>query len=140
MTKFAPGDRVNVLTTGHWRIAERFLEPASDGVQPGHPRFYQLTAAENELHVNKNHDYAQGGRPMGNFERVAAILAAYPKLDLKRPAVVALVYLLKQLDAAFWLLNEGHTSKTGEGMAERLRDVSVYAKLATILVEEEGSK
>lgn len=105
----------------------------------GHPRFYQLTEAENKLHTAKNHDYAQGGRPMGNFERVASILAAYPKLELHHPAVVALVYLLKQLDAAFWLLNEGHVSKTGEGVAERLRDVSIYAKLATILVEEHTS-
>ena len=44
--------------------------------------------------------------------------------------------MLKQLDAALMLLTTGKTSKTGEGMSERLRDIAIYALLSIILNEE----
>ena len=101
----------------------------------GHPRFDELTAVELELHAAKNADYAGGGDPLGNFKRVAATLAQYPGLRLNDPMVVALVYAMKQVDAVLWLLSTGRDGKV-EGIPQRLQDVSVYAKLATILWEE----
>jgi len=101
----------------------------------GHPRFYELTAAEEKLHSDKNHDYAIGGDPLGNFRRVARILRMYPGLALADPAVVAMTYALKQLDAYLWLKSNGHIPKV-EGVAGRLTDISVYAKLAQVLEEE----
>lgn len=109
--------------------------PPDPPTQHGHPRFYELTRQEEQLHSVKNHDYASGGDPLGNFHRVSSILALYPGLDLANPAVVALVYALKQWDAALWLLSQGHTPQV-EGVSERLGDVSIYAKLARIMVEE----
>lgn len=94
----------------------------------GHPEFLPITVAEAELHSKKNHDYAKGGKPTGNFDRVASILALYPKLKLSDPRVVALVYALKQVDAVLWGLNENIEHKV-EGLNERLQDISVYSKI-----------
>lgn len=103
--------------------------------QHGHPGFYRLLHEEAALHSAKNFDYANGGDPLGNFYRVAAILAQYPGLRLHDPAVIALVYALKQVDAYLWLKSNGHTAKV-EGGDARLRDVSIYAKLAILLDRE----
>jgi hypothetical protein len=101
----------------------------------GHPQFLPITLRELQLHSDKNHDYASGGSALGNFERVAAILAAYPKLNLGDPKVVALVYALKQLDAVLWGLNSNIEHKV-EGLAGRLSDISVYAKIVQCMVED----
>ena len=101
----------------------------------GHPRFYELCEIEAKLHSVKNEDYAGGGPPMGNFERVSRFLAMYPGFPLASPHGVALVYMLKQLDAALWLLATKREGKV-EGVAERLGDIGVYAKLARIMYEE----
>lgn len=101
----------------------------------GHPRFRELTEDELRLHDEKNADYAGGGDPLGNFHRVADILANYPELDLADPTVVCIVYALKQLDAALWMLSEGYEGQV-ENVDTRLRDVHVYMKLARILHEE----
>lgn len=102
----------------------------------GHPFFYAQTEAEEDLHSRKNYDYARGGNPLGNFNRVASILSLYPNLDHTDPVVVAIVYALKQWDAALWMLNSGHSSVTGEGLHERFGDVSIYAKLARCILKD----
>lgn len=101
----------------------------------GHPRFYDLTRAEEDLHERKNRDYAGGGRPMGNFERVAQILRLYPGFNTATAHGVGIVYMLKQFDAMMWLLA---TKREGEveGIADRLGDMSVYSKLIRIMYEE----
>ena len=101
----------------------------------GHPEFIPLTVDEMKLHSEKNYDYAAGGDPLGNFKRVSTILGQYPGLDLGDPAVVAMVYALKQVDAYFWLKCQNRDGKV-EGKAARLGDVSVYAKLAVIIERE----
>ena len=101
----------------------------------GHPKFYELCKEEMELHSRKNHDYAKGGDPLGNFIRVARILALYPNLKLSDPAVVAIVYLMKQFDATLWMLSNGHEAKV-EGHKERWQDISVYSKIISILIED----
>lgn len=101
----------------------------------GHPQFLPITLKEMELHSAKNHDYAKGGSPLGNFERVAAILALYPNLKLSDQRVVALVYAMKQLDAVLWGLNSNIEHKV-EGLASRLQDISVYAKIVMCMLED----
>lgn len=103
----------------------------------GHPRFYELTELESELHSRKNYDYANGGDPLGNFERVSKILALYPGFPHATKAGVAVEYALKQLDAAMWSMAKGYELKT-EGIAGRLTDISVYMKIALICLEEDS--
>jgi hypothetical protein len=102
----------------------------------GHPKFIELCMNEMQLHNDKNHDYAAGGSPLGNFERVGRILTLYPNLKPYDPAMVALIYMLKQLDAYLWIKSNGHEVKV-EGISDRLRDVSVYAKIINI-IESQG--
>lgn len=101
----------------------------------GHPAFLPTTLREIQLHSDKNHDYAKGGKPTGNFDRVAAILGQYPKLKLSDPRVVALVYALKQLDAVLWGLSENITHKV-EGLNDRLQDISVYSKIVMCMNQD----
>lgn len=102
----------------------------------GHPRFYEILDELRGLHDRKNHDYAKGGKPTGNFDRVSSILAKYPGFPLDTSWGVAVVYMMKQLDAALWMLTQGHESQTGESVGQRLRDVACYAILAELMYEE----
>jgi hypothetical protein len=108
----------------------------------GHPKFISLCLREMDLHAKKNHDYS-GGRghdPLGNFRRVAKILSMYQGLQLQNPEVVAITYLLKQLDAILHLLSNGHHVRV-EGIDDRLRDIAVYTKLIQIILDEtDGAK
>lgn len=105
----------------------------------GHPDFIEKSIAEIELHSSKNYDYAAGGDPLGNFKRVANILSMYPGLDIADAAIVAMVFALKQIDAALWQMSQHHTC-VFEDAIDRWKDVSVYAKLIQILIEEEGGE
>ena len=49
--------------------------------QHGHPKYIELALRDIELHNKKNHDYAQGGDPLGNFQRVSEILSLYPNRE-----------------------------------------------------------
>jgi len=102
----------------------------------GHPDFYKITEEELELHSRKNRDYAQGGDPLGNFKRVSAMLSIWG-YDIP-PELVALIYMLKQLDCVMWMGSQGYEGKV-EGADDRLADVHVYAKLARILHREKAS-
>lgn len=101
----------------------------------GHPRFHELTQLESDLHNRKNADYAGGGKPTGNFDRCAAIMALYPEFPYDTNYGIAMVQMLKQLDAALWLLCRRKQGDI-EGVPERLGDVSIYAKLARLMYEE----
>ena len=94
--------------------------------------YEQLTQQELDLYRAKNKDYTQGGDPFGNFKRVSVIMMLYPKLKLSDPRVVAMVYLMKQLDAALWMLSEGYEGEV-ENIDTRLTDVGVYAKIIRLL-------
>lgn len=104
----------------------------------GHPRFYELLEIESDLHSRKNKDYTKGGDPMGNFKRVGNILSNYPGLDLSKPEVVALVYMLKQLDAFMWMTSQGYEGEV-EDRGKRLEDTGVYSKIIRIICEEEAN-
>jgi hypothetical protein len=124
-------------------IREPLMEKARENIElnlrreypNGDPSFIPMAIDEIALHSRKNHDFAHGGNPLGNFERVAALLSLYPGLDPSSPAVVAITYMLKQLDAALWLLSQGHRAIV-EGMDDRWRDVGVYSKIIRKLLKE----
>jgi len=99
----------------------------------GHPKFYEMVEEEAELHSCKNRDYTRGGDPLGNFKRVSAVLKIWG-FDVP-PEVVALIYMMKQLDATMWMLSQKYEGEV-ETIDSRLADVSVYAKLARILKSE----
>jgi len=102
----------------------------------GHPQFYDLTKEMEETYSAKNKDYAQGGDPMGNFKRVSAIKKLYPNMDWASPIGVNLGYMLKQLDAAFWMLSQGYEGEV-EDIDTRLADIPVYVQIARIQHREE---
>jgi len=99
----------------------------------GHPDFINLTIDELKLHNAKNADYARGGNPLGNFNRVSDMLNSF---GLKiTPAQVAFIYMMKQVDAVGRMLF-GDYEGSVEGKADRLRDISIYAKLVQVLDSE----
>ncbi len=102
----------------------------------GHPDFVTLALHEVQLHSDKNHDYAHGGDPLGNFRRRATILSLYPGLDLSDPTVIASIDQLKQMDAALWQLSQGFDAKV-ENFDKRQEDVGVYAKIIRLLKKGE---
>jgi len=118
---------------------KKLIEEMKRAFPDGHPDFIPMTIAEIELHSNKNHDYAKGGKPTGNFDRVSKILSLYPGLDISKPETVAIVYLLKQLDAALWLSAQGHIAVV-QGQDERWEDVSVYSKLIRLILKDGDKK
>lgn len=108
------------------------LEPLEESLYKscpnGHPDFIKLSLNEIRLHDAKNHDYAAGGNPLGNFNRVAGILKFYPDFPSDTPVGVMIIYALKQLDAVMWGLSQNIAHRV-EGYEPRLGDLSVYAKL-----------
>jgi hypothetical protein len=104
----------------------------------GHPEFLPMLLEKMQLHSDKNHDYAKGGRPLGNFERVANLLGQYPGLKLNDPVVVMLIYALKQVDATLWGFAQGITQKV-EGPIDRLGDVLVYAGIAICALKDRAA-
>ena len=100
----------------------------------GHPSFIGLCLEEMKLHSAKNADYAKGGDPLGNFHRVSEVLN-HAGLKVS-PAMVAFIYMMKQMDAAGRMLCSGYEGQV-EGLADRLMDIGVYAKLIQILRREE---
>lgn len=103
-------------------------------LQGGHPDFFNMTIDEMLLHNAKNADYAKGGDPLGNFNRVSEAMTV---MGFKiSPTMVAIAYAFKQLDAAIHMLTEGYEGNV-ENVDTRLRDVHVYMKLARILHREE---
>lgn len=110
-------------------------EPTQPAARAGHPRFHQIAAEIQDLHDRKNRDYTGGdaSRPLGNFERVAAIMQLYPKMNWATPENVAMIYAFKQLDAALILRESGIESVTGEPIESRLRDVTVYSMIQEVI-------
>jgi hypothetical protein len=101
----------------------------------GHPLFYKLTEEEVSLHDAKSRDYRSNDDPLANFKRVSAIMRLYPDMDWSTPTAVAIIYSLKQMDAALSLLERGVEGAI-EDFDSRATDIHVYWKLARILKRE----
>ena len=101
----------------------------------GHPDFIPRMLEILKLHSDKNHDYALGGPPLGNFERTAKIMALYPKFPWATDYGCAVVQMLKQLDAFMWQAQDPVFKPKVEGGDPRLRDVTVFSQLIAIMVQ-----
>lgn len=99
----------------------------------GHPNFVKKLVEDARLHSAKNHDYAAGGDPLGNFKRVADILSLYPDFPISTPQGVLITYMLKQLDAVMNQMSSKHEFKV-EGLEARMQDVSVYATIFRCMI------
>ena len=105
----------------------------------GHKSFIHMCVQEIALYCLKNADYASVGNPLGNFKRVAEMLQnCYPLETPWRPSLIALIYMLKQVDAVMLALCSNNVDLKAESLQDRLRDISVYAKLINILLTEES--
>jgi hypothetical protein len=140
-TLFTFDEVMSKLITGDYMNEKRdeLLDELKAEFPHGHPEFLPMLLEKMKLHSDKNHDYARGGNPLGNFERVAKILGQYPGLDLSDPVVVMLVYALKQVDATLWGLSQKIEQKV-EGPIERLGDVLVYAGIAICALKDRAKK
>ena len=107
-------------------------KPAFPATPTPMQRFIQEEA---DLHARKAADYSGGKDPLGNFKRVSALFALYPGLNPTDPRFVAIAYMMKQFDAYLFTVANGHQLKV-EGVHERLKDVSIYAKLLRAIEEE----
>ncbi len=114
---------------------QTIIDSLKDLFPHGHPDFLPAVIEEMRLHSEKNHDYASCGDPLGNFDRVSAILAMYPGFPFATPHGIAIVYALKQVDAVLWGLAQNIDHKV-EGLHGRFQDVSVYMKLADIMTKK----
>lgn len=86
-----------------------------------------------QLHSKKNHQYAHGGPPLGNFERVAKLMEMYSgrKWPIDSPITVAWMYLLKHFDAVMWDLANGQTPND-----ENLGDIAVYMNIIRCMIHD----
>jgi hypothetical protein len=90
--------------------------------------------AEDEIALNlvKTKDYQSKNDVNANFNLVASMLSLYPDMDWATPEGVAIIYSLKQMDAAIGLLERGEEGGV-ETVFTRARDVSVYWKIIQVL-------
>lgn len=126
-----------IPSTGYAFSHDDLIKALREIFPHGHSDYLPIAVGQLKLHSEKNHDYAAGGSPMGNFDRVSSILALYPGLNLSDRRVVALVYALKQLDAVLWGLAKRIVHKV-EGLNERLGDIAVYANLVQCMNTEDA--
>ena len=97
--------------------------------------FRQICEEMVGLYEKKNADYAQGGDQHGNFKRVAKFFEQYPNLSLSDPYVIAVAYMMKQLDALLWSRSEGYGLSV-ESADDKSKDVTVYSIIMRMIMEE----
>ena len=106
----------------------------------GHPDFIPNMVEAIRLHSDKNWDYAGDGDPLGNFNRVAAMCkplfrSTYTSQEEAIPFQVLLLYMAKQFDAVIDSVGHGREMKV-EALSDKLVDISIYAQLGRIMLEE----
>lgn len=107
-----------------------------DGVEettskPRHPssrRFHELLQEEGELHDRKQLDYGSDSDPFLNVRQGAEEWGLRPWMG----AMIRLTDKVKRLQS---YAKKGYLAN--EGVADSLRDIGVYAKIALVLWEEE---
>ena len=101
----------------------------------GHPKFYKILDELAELHSKKNYQYATDKDPLSNFRSAGRMTEKLFKPNLNVPLATALVYMSKQYDGVVNMVGEGKTN-TVESLKDKLMDISIYAILCMILLEE----
>lgn len=115
---------------------DQIIETLRTAYPYGHPDFIPRLIELMALHSNKNHDYALGGPPFGNFHRTAQIMRLYPRFPWATDYGCATVQMLKQLDAFMWQTQDASFHPKVEGVNARLRDISVFGSLIALMLHE----
>lgn len=97
----------------------------------GHPRFYEMLLEIAELHARKNHDYAKDKDPLSN-------LRMCEQFDL--PAFKGVLVRLSDKWSRITELSKKEAMVANESIIDTLMDMSVYALLAIILIEEDAKR
>lgn len=87
-----------------------------------------------KLYGEKNHDFANDADAHSNFNITAEFLGHFPKLDLSDPVVVGMIWMFKQMQAAFNLKNGNREAKV-ETVSKRLQDISIYSNILRLIEE-----
>ena len=105
----------------------------------GHPLFLEFSNEELELHSTKNQQYATDDDPLGNFHRTGRIIAKFLKPGIDPALASCLSFMSKQVDGVYEIVGEGKKN-TIESLDDKLKDISIYAKIARILIHESRQK
>lgn len=93
----------------------------------GHPKFYKLLEEMADLHSRKNSNYAKDSDPLSNL-RVAEGFGI--------PSVMGVFIRMSDKWSRIQELSKGKKDQVGESLRDTLLDLSIYALLAIILLEE----
>jgi hypothetical protein len=105
----------------------------------GHPRLYELLDELRDLYNEKNYQYASSEDTLGAFRRPGTLTSKLYKDDIPKDLATCMVYMGKQIDAVYEMVGSSK-GDTIEKLPEKLKDIAVYALLATILYEENEKK
>lgn len=95
--------------------------------------FKELQQDELDLFQEKRQDYVGMGDPFGNFNRIANILANYPKIRPDHPLFVGMFSILKHWDCI--MDDFANNREPNEQMQNRLKDISVFCKLMVVMLD-----
>ena len=94
----------------------------------GHPRFYALLETIADLHSRKNQNYADDKDPLSNLKECE-------KFGV--PAFLGTIVRLSDKWSRIQQLTNGKKDLVGESLKDTLMDMSIYALLAIVLLEEQ---
>ena len=101
----------------------------------GHPKFVEYTEEMNQVHSNKNHDYADQSDPLSNFRIVNDLVEGIPDSPFK----VAFTRLIEKILRISQIARKGN-KVANETLTDSLMDGANYCILSRILIEEYGLK
>lgn len=105
----------------------------------GHPAFYAVGEEINDLHSEKNRQYATPDDPLGNFRRTGQIIAKMLKPGLDPSLASCLALMSKQVDGVYEIFGEDKKD-TLDSLEDKLLDIEVYSRIAIVLVREARAK
>lgn len=118
-------DKVQAEVSSSHPSRQDILDAANDLFPHGHRDFNELMLQQMELHSEKNRGYAEGGSPLGNFDRAAQIMNLYPNFPVWSAQGMLLMYVLKHFDRIMWDMSIGRPFPSDDACA----DISVYMNI-----------
>jgi hypothetical protein len=97
----------------------------------GSPRFYELLLQIADLHCRKNKNYAEDNDPLSNLRECE-------KMGV--PAHLGVAIRLTDKFSRYAQLLKGKKDLVGESIYDTLFDISIYALLSIILIENKEKK
>lgn len=101
----------------------------------GHPMFYQKRRENEQLYSDKHYQYATDADPMSNFRLCGQLIHKLLKPNVNPTIAAALTLMSKQIVGVYEIVGEGKEN-TVESLADKLRDIEIYATIIQVLVDE----